>query len=72
MFEDSSGVISHFPHMHTFLEAKMDAEQRYAIKKLVKNKNTRQETLCEIKEVYGPVTLQKTAVTVEQAIFRRL
>ena len=40
----------------------MDAEQRYTIKNLVRKKNTRQETLCEIKEVYGPAALQKTAV----------
>ena len=40
----------------------MDAEQRYAIKYLVRKKRTRQETLLEIKEVYGPAALQKTAV----------
>ena len=48
--------------MHTFFEAKMEAEQRYAIEYLVRKKKTRQETHCEIKEVYGPAALQKTAV----------
>ena len=40
----------------------MEAEQRYAINYLIRKKETRQETLCEIKEVYGPAALQKTAV----------
>ena len=52
-------VISRFPHVHTFFEAKMDAEQRYAIKYLIRKKKTRQETLCEIKEVYWLAALQK-------------
>ena len=40
----------------------MDAEQQYAIKYLERKKKTRQETLCEIKEVYGHAVLQTTAV----------
>ena len=41
------------------LKLNLDAEQRYAIKHLVRKKKTRQETLCEIKEVYGLAALQK-------------
>ena len=44
-FDVFSDVISRFPHVHTFFEAKMDAEQRYAIKYLVRKKKTRHETL---------------------------
>ena len=51
-----------FSHVSTFFEAKMDAEQRFAIKYLVRKKKTRQETLCEIQEVYGTAALQKTAI----------
>ena len=65
-FVVSSDAISHFPHMHTFFEAKLDAEQQYPIIYLVRNKKTRnfkrQETLCEIKEVYGPAVLRKLVV----------
>ena len=41
-FDVSSYVISRFPHVHTFFEAKMDAEQWYAIKYLVRKMKTRQ------------------------------
>ena len=58
--------------MHIFFEAKKDAEQRYVIKYLFRKKKTRQETLCEIEEVYGPAALQNGGKHVVQAIFRRL
>ena len=54
--------MSRFSHVNTLFEAKMDAEQRFAIKYLVRKKKTRQETLCEIQGVYGSAALQKTAI----------
>ena len=52
-FDISSDVISRFSHVRTYYEAKMDAEQRYGIKYLIRKRILGKKLSVKLKKYMG-------------------